>query len=433
MIPSLSRQLKNLLPIWLYDRLFSGWSKEGAKRYGINTFWPLLNRLLNTFISLFVTIYLVRYLGPANYGQLSYAVSFVGLFSIISSLGIDNVLYRELIEHPEKKNEYLGTAFVIKISAGLVASLVTIISAFAFSVEDVSRLIILILSATFIFNAFNVIAYEFQANVEQKALSIASIFVVIILNALKFGVVFFDQGIIYVGLILLLESILYASFFIFIRIRHYGSLFCWRYSHSTARSILIDSWPFIFITVFATIYARIDQIMLKHILDSSAVGLYDAAVRIAEAWLFIPAIIASSLFPAIINGRSTSTVEYKRRLLFLIVFLGTIAILIAIPASLLAKPLMTFIYGATFVASASVFATYVWVGVSASINFVLQYFLIAERRRKVIFFTSLGTMVLNIVLNIILIPTLGITGAALATLISYTVLTIPVILIFNLR
>lgn len=427
------RQIDRILAFLHLGNSSTFWNNEGVKRYSINTFWPLFTRVVNVCISLVVTIYLTRYLGPANYGQLSYAISFVGLFAIIGSFGIDNVLYRELLQHPEQRNKYLGSAFVLKLVAGTLAAVVSVMSAWLFAADDVSRIIILILAGTFVFNAFNVIIYEFQARVNQKPLSLAAITVVCILNLLKVAVIVFDQGVIYIGLVLLLEPILYALFYIFIRLRSYGSMLAWQYDKAISRSIIRDSWPFIFIAAFASIYARIDQVMLKHLMDSSAVGFYDAAVRIAEAWWFVPGIITSSLFPAIINGKLTSALEYRKRLASLSWLLIVLSILIIAPASLFAKPLMLLIYGPTFAASASVFAIYIWSGLFISLSLVGQYFLLAENRRKIIFFTSLGTMVLNVVLNIILIPPFGIVGAAWATLISYTVLTLPVLMIYRIR
>jgi PST family polysaccharide transporter len=139
------------------------------------------------------------------------------------------------------------------------------------------------------------------------------------------------------------------------RVRHYGSLLAWRFDSRIARSLLKDSWPFIFIAAFTTIFTRIDQVMLKHLMDSSAVGLYDAAVRIAEVWLFIPSLIAASVFPAIVNAKQTSFHEYKKRLVLLCALMGAIAIAIALLASLYAAPLITMLYGTAFAASAGVF------------------------------------------------------------------------------
>lgn len=429
----LNNLLKKILPDWIYDKLIGRWDNGGLKRYAANTLWALFSRVTSIIVAFFVTIYLVRYLGPENYGQLSYAISFVGLFSIIASLGIDNILYRDLIKYPEKRNAYLGSAFIIKLLSGFLAAALTIVLAFLLSEDDVSRTIILMLSATFIFNAFNVISYEFQADVAQKYMTIITLIVILTLNILKLIVIFIGEGILYIGIILLFEAVLYAALLIYIRLQHYGSMLAWYFDKNIAIGLLKDSWPFIFIAAFTTIYVRIDQVMLKPLVDSTAVGLYDAAVRIAEVWLFVPAIIVSSLFPAIVNARSVGLSEYKKRLIVLSAFIIFLGILIALPLSLLAEPLMVLLYGPAFAASATVFVIYVWAGVWASLDIVARYFLIAENRRILIFVTSFATAVLNILLNLYLIPKYGIVGAAWSTFISYTFLALPFILIVRLK
>lgn len=429
----LNNLLQRILPEWIHDKLIGRWNSEGLKRYTANTLWALFARITSLIVSFFVSIYLVRYLGPENYGQLSYALSFVGLFAIISNVGIDNILYRDLIKYPKERNAYLGSAFIIKFAAGAVASLATIVFVYLLSPSDVSRLVIVLLSATFLFNAFNVIGYQFQADVAQKYTSLITLFTVFTLNLLKLLVIWMDEGILYIGLILLAESVLYAVLFLLAYLWRYGSLLNWRFSRRVSLSLLRDSWPFIFIAAFTTVYARIDQVMLKHLMDASAVGLYDAAVRLAEIWLFVPALIASSLFPAIVNARENNPAEYKKRLVLLTGLLGIFGLMVAIPATILAKPVTIFLYGSAFLASAAVLSVYVWASVFASIDIVVRYFLIAENRRTLIFIISMGTAIVNVGLNFILIPKYGIMGAAWSTLISYVLLTIPFFLILKIK
>ena len=429
----LNNLLKKILPTWVYDKLIGRWDNAGLKKYTANTLWALFARVINTLTSFFVVIYLIRYLGPENYGELSYAISFVGLFGIIAALGIDNILYRDLVKYPEKRNVYLGTAFVIRIVAGVFTAIIAGTAGIMANPDDVSRLVILLLSGTFIFSAFNIITNEFQANVAQKYPSLVTLGVVLILNILKLGVIWQGEGILYIAAILLLEPILYAILFSYIRIRHYGSFLNWSFDRNIAVSLLRDSWPFIFIAVFMTLYSRIDQIMLKHLIDSSAVGIYDAALRIAEAWLFVPAIIVSSLFPAIVNAKSLGVGEYRTRLLTLTATFVVIASIIALVLSLISKPLMHVLYGEAFTGSAAVFSIYAWVSVWAVIDMVMRNFLIVENLRKTIFFITIGTGLLNTALNFVLIPALGPAGAAWSTLISYAIFSLPLIMVYRLK
>lgn len=424
---------KKILPQWIHHGLIGRWDSYGLKRYASNTAWALAARLFNAVTSFLVTIYLVRYLGPTNYGELSYALSFVGLFGIISTLGIDNVLYRDLVKYPERRNEYLGTAFVIRLMAGIVAGLAAAFAGFFANPDDVSKLVIALLSMTFAFSAFNIITNEFQANVAQRYPSLVTMVVVFILNLLKILVIVFGQGILYLALILLLEPILYAIFFSYIRIRHYGSFKTWRFEWPVAKSLINDAWPFIFVGVFMTLYSRIDQIMLKHLIDSAAVGIYDAALRLSEAWLFIPAIIGTSLFPAIVNAKKISVQEYRSRLLAMTYVFVALAAAIALFLSLLSHWIIDVFYGEAFAESAVVFSIYSWVGIWAVVDIVTRNFLLVENMRKTIFFMTMATALINTGLNFLLIPAYGPAGAALSTFISYAVFSIPLLKIYKLK
>ena len=80
---------------------------------------------------------------------------------------------------------------------------------------------------------------------------------------------------------------------------------------NTATVLLKESWPLILSGLVISVYMKIDQVMIKHLIDDNAVGIYAAAVKVSEIWYFIPVVIASSLFPAIINSRKINEVLYE--------------------------------------------------------------------------------------------------------------------------
>ena len=226
-----------------------------------------MSKILSMVVSFLATIFIARNLGPTNFGQLSYAVSFIGIFSFIASLGIENVLYRDLIKYPEQRNKYLGSAFTIKIVAGIVTALITIILAIFYTKDDVSKLLIYILSGTFIFNSFQIINYEFQAKIKSKYPAIIAFIITIILNILKIGLICYSKGVIYLSLVLLLESILYAAFYWFAYEQKLsGKVSDWQFDMGVAKNLLHDSWPLIFTSAFVLVYSRIDQILFRTIL-----------------------------------------------------------------------------------------------------------------------------------------------------------------------
>ena len=380
-----------------------------------------MSKILSMVVSFLATIFIARNLGPTNFGQLSYAVSFIGIFSFIASLGIENVLYRDLIKYPEQRNKYLGSAFTIKIVAGIVTALITIILAIFYTKDDVSKLLIYILSGTFIFNSFQIINYEFQAKIKSKYPAIIAFIITIILNILKIGLICYSKGVIYLSLVLLLESILYAAFYWFAYEQKLsGKVSDWQFDMGVAKNLLHDSWPLIFTSAFVLVYSRIDQILIKAFIDAHAVGIYDAAVKIAEVWYFIPGIIVTSLFPAIINAKKISEGLYYARIKKLALGLVTLSIVIALPVTLLSSFIISIIYGSAYSNGVIILQIYVWACTSMFLGLLIDNYLITENYRKILLFRSFVPMILNVILNLIWIPKYGITGSAYATLISYS-------------
>ena len=394
---------------------------DGVKRYANSMSWMFFAKLASMVISFIATAYIARTLGPSNYGELSYAISFVGIFSFFASLGLDQVLHRDLIKYPEKKNEYLGSAISLRVLASFFAIIFCLFWAIILSPKDISFLLIFIISFTHILGSFQLLSYEFQANAESKYPSILLIATVFTLSILKILVAVFDKGVIYLSLIILLEPILYSLGYMYLKKKFYKDLSKIRFNATIARSLFKDSFPLIFASAFYIIYTRIDQVMIKNIIDAEAVGLYDSSVRISELIYFIPQIILTALLPAIINAKKVSLELYYRRIKKLIYLVLAVNILTASLVMIFAPNLIAIIFGAGFLAAVPVLYIYAWSNIGAAFNFFAQQILIIENKTKNILVTTFLGMACNVLLNLMLIPRYGISGAATATLISYLV------------
>lgn len=395
------------------------WQHAGFQKYLRNTGWMFFSRVLSMIISFFTIAIVIRYLGPDKYGVLSYAISFVGLFAFLASLGIDQILYKSIIKHPEQESEFLGTSFVLKFLGGLLAALVTIFFSIFFVTGTLEKQLIFIISLSYIFQAFNVINYVFQSRLDNKKLASITIATNVILSLLKITIVLSNKGVLFLSSILLLEPILYGIFFVFYYSRSYGKIKNWSFSTKTAMSILSKSIPLMFSMVFVLIYSRIDQIILKHALDNTAIGLYSSVVTISEAWYFIPGIICTSLFPSFVITHKNNLNLYNKRVMKLTVFLLTTSFVIALFGTFFAKIIINIIFGINFVIAYHTLQIYIWCVVAMSLVTIANQYLITEKLYKMILYMSIITMTSNVTLNLILIPKMGINGAATASLFSY--------------
>ncbi len=129
----------------------------GFKKYFRNTSWLLAERVLRMGLGLVVGIYIARHLGPQGFGVLSYVLSFVGLFMSLASLGITDVVIRELVNHPDRRNAILGTAFCLKLAGVLLMWLgIGIAIPFAENSAETNGFIILV-ALSIAFQAFQVV------------------------------------------------------------------------------------------------------------------------------------------------------------------------------------------------------------------------------------------------------------------------------------
>ena len=380
-------------------------------------------------ITLFVGVYVARYLGPSNYGLLSYAGSFVVLFSAIATLGLDNIVVRDLVRDEKKRDELLGTTFVLK-TVGSVLLLGILAAAVRFTTNDnFTNLLIFIIALATIFQSLNVIDFYFRSKVLSKYAVYAQTISGISSAIIKLLFIYFRMGLVYFAAVMVAESVILAIGLVTTYTKQKLNIFNWRIKFDLARRLLRDSWPLILSGVAISIYMRIDQVMIKAMMTPAAVGNYAVAVKLSEVWYFIPMAITSSVFPAIINAKKVSEKLYYGRLQKLYDLMTWLAIGIALPITFLANDIIRLLFGVQYQDAAGVLRVYIWAGVFVFLGVASSQYLIAENYTKISFFRTFVGGIINVILNIIMIPKYGINGAAIATLISYFVSVFAIILV----
>ena len=377
-------------------------------------------------ISFVVSIFVVRYLGPEDFGIISYAMSFAALFSAFAILGLESIIIRELVKYPEKRDELLGTGFWLRTFGAFISITVIIVTLLIIKEDFFLSILIIIAASSHFFQSFQIIDYFFRAKVQAKYSVYAQFSAMLIASLIKIILILINAPLIYFVVAFSVEFVFAALGFVFAYKVNKLSMFNWSFSKKLCKELMKDSWPLILSGIMVSLYMRIDQVMIKYMMDEKSVGYYAAAVRLSEAWYFIPVAICNSLFPAIINAKKVNEVFYQNRMQKLYDLLAFIAILIALPVTFLANQIITILYGNQFISSAPVLTIYIWAGVSVFLGVASNQYLINENLTKLSFFrTALGT-VSNIILNFIFIPIMGITGSALATLLSYSIATFSI-------
>lgn len=391
------------------------------KKYFINTSWIMAERILSMGIAFVVTIFVARYLGPEKFGILAYALSLMGLFAVFGHMGLSGLVVREIVKYPNERREVLGTTLVLK-SLGLFFGFILLVI-FTFMSEEIGSdtfWILIIVATSILFKPFDVIDFWFASQVQARYTSIARTIALIISSLFKLGLIFVGANVVVFAFANLIQGMLAAVIMIWFYYKLKNiPLTHWKASFLKAKELLSQGWMIFLGSIFAIIYLKVDQVMLKWIVGSEEVGIYAVASTLSEAWYFIPSAIVASLFPKLINLRETNESQFYKRLQQLFDILFSLAFIVAVVVSLLAAPIILFFFGTEYIESSTILTIHIWAALFIFMRAAFSKWILIENVLMFSLITQGFGALANVLLNLLLIPKFGGEGAAYATLLSY--------------
>ena len=406
----------NLLPAFIHRRIAH---RPNLVKIVDNIGWLFVDKVLRMGVGLFVGVWVARYLGPEQFGLLSFATAFVGLFGAIAGLGLQGIVVRDIVRDPSRKEDTLGTAALLQFIGGLLAYGLILATIFWLRPDDaLAKALVAILGSTMLFKASEVAVYWFESQVLSKYTVWVQNGSFLVFAAIKIVLILNNAPLIAFASVIMAEALMVALLMLVMlglrgpRLRHL------RITLARAKALLADSWPLLLSGIAIVIYMKIDQIMLGQMVGDEAVGIYSAAVRISEVWYFIPMMIVASVFPAILEAKKRSEAQYYQRLQHLYDLMVWLSVAVALPMTFLSTPIVTLLFGENFSASGTVLAIHIWASVFVFLGVASGKWFLAENRQMLnLQRTALGAVV-NVVLNFLLIPDYGPVGAAVATVVS---------------
>jgi O-antigen/teichoic acid export membrane protein len=386
----------------------------------VNTGWLVADSVIRLGVGLIVGIWIARYLGPEQFGLLSYAVAFVSLFSALSSLGLDRLVVREIVAGRLESSKILGTSFALKLAGGLTILILSTASAFLVNPgEPTTILLVAIAAAGAIAQSLDVVDYHFQAMIQSKYATIARAIAFHVLSATKIILILIKAPLVAFALAGLIESMLAAGLLLLTHHRKAPVSGRWRWDWLTARTLLREGWPLMFAGLMVMLYMRVDQVMLKNLSTAQEMGKYAGAVRLSEAWYFVLTAITASIFPKLVSANVASQEEFDSIACRFYAVMILVAYAFALPLSLFSGVLSSLLFGEQFRGMEGMLSVGAWAGLFVGIGLARGSCLTAKNLNTFqLVSTGLGALV-NIALNLVLIPGYGGRGAAFATLISY--------------
>lgn len=388
-----------------------------------NIFWLFSDRILRMGVSLYVGVLVTRYLGVTKFGLLSFATAWVSLFSPFTTLGIPSLVVRNVVSSPENKEEILGTAFWLQLLGGVVSLLLSVVAILFLRQKDTTILgLVTILSCAGLFQSFRTIDLWFQSQVESKYSVIAKNIAFLVVSLVRIVLVAQNAQVFAFAAATLMESIL-GAFCLVVSYRRKGYLFrLWKWNTTLAKQFMREGWPLLLSGLAVLLYMRIDQIMLGQMASAQSVGLYSAAIKISELWYFFPTAIVSSVAPSIYAYfKSGDEAKYYKQLSRLLRALAFVSIAVALPMSFFSTRVVTLLFGDSYADAGSILSIHVWAALFVFTGVGTSVWFIAEGLTALSFRRTLLGAATNIVLNFCLIPLYRGNGAAVATVVSYSV------------
>lgn len=391
---------------------------KGFKKYFKNTSWLFVEKILRLLLGLFVGVWVARYLGPKDFGVMSFTIACVGILTPISRLGLTGIISREVAQDECDMRELLVSALVLKVIGSFTVIFLYCLYIYITKEDILYFYLGFIYSSILIIKSYEVIELYFKAKVKAKFVAIASILSLVFSSFFKVLFIIREFDIIYFGFANLMESVLFIYLlFIFFKGENI-SFNIKNFKKTKAFNLLKESLPLIFAGFAGVIFLKVDQIMIEEILGSYQLGLYSSAVRISSVFYFIPITIALSVQAALVNAKKINEHLYYERLKKLFALMAILAYLIILPISYISSDIIIAIYGDEFKLAGNILGIHIVSSLFVFIGSPRGLWIVNEGQHKFVLLSNVGACLLNIVLNWLLIPLYGIEGAAWSSLVS---------------
>lgn len=384
-------------------------------------------------LGLLVGVWVARYLGPAQFGDINYALAFVGIATVLTTLGLDSVAIRELV-NGRKEEEVIGTTFYSRLIVSILTTALLVSYAYLFLDSSKAQAgLVTVFAFISLFQSFDVIDLYFQSIVKSKFSVYAKNIAFTVSAAFRIVLLVMQAPVLYFGVAMVTEFVFGSVLLIYYyQTKTDKRVAKWTFNFTLLKEMLSHSWPLILSSISVVLYMRLDQVMLGQISTSKAVGDYSAASKLVEVWYFIPTAITSSLYPFIIQAKSDPK-AYEKKLINLYSLLLWGSIIASAITTLAAPYLVWILFGKGYSDAILILQVYIWSVPATFMGLATSQYLMAENFTQISFVRTFIGMVMNILLNYIMIPLYGGVGAAIATVISYTFATFSIVFFKSTR
>jgi len=390
------------------------------KRFAANTGWLIAQSVFQYVLSAVIGIIAARFLGPANYGILSYGVSLMAMFQAFCTLGLNDIQITNMVETPDDIGGIIGTALVMR----LVSSTLSIFGIAAVAMisrpgEKLLLIVTVLQSLQLILQAFDAFRLWFQMKLLSKYTAIGSIIGNIACSAWRIVLLIQGASVEWFALTSVIQ--MFTNYLFVVPLFFAKAKMRLWVSFSIGKRLLKRSWHFILSGLTNAASAHFSKLYLGVALGDAMLGCYNAAYTIATMWLFVPLAIVDSAFPVLLQTKKNNPEAFRPRYQLMLMAVLGIGVCAGIFLCVFAPWVVNLLYGAEYAPGADVLRIIAWIGIFSNVGSARNIWIQAESKQSSVKYISLFSAVASIALSVILIPVFGLSGAAIACVASFLV------------
>ena len=383
-----------------------------------NIVWAVIGKVVTLLGGLLVGIFVARYLGPEQYGLMSYVLSYIAIFQVLAYFGMDNIEIREESKTPEEKDKIIGTAICLKLIFAVVIIGFVALTVCIFEADSFTRWMIMLYSISMIANSFGVIRNYFTSLVWNEYIVKTEITRTFIGAGIKVALLLLHAPLAWFIAATLFDTILIAGGYLVSYCSKIDSIRKWRFDKTIAIYLIKQSFPLLLSGAAVVVYQKIDQVMIGNMIDKEAVGYYSVAEKFLDICIFIPTIISQTITPILVKAHEQDKKDYqeKAQLFMNITVWGTIIMCLLI--SLLASPLIKYTFGSQYLASVILLQIMVFKVIGYAQAQITGVLIIVEKKQMLVVLRNLIGCICAIGFNLLMIPSFGAIGAAISSIVT---------------
>jgi O-antigen/teichoic acid export membrane protein len=388
---------------------------EKNKIYLENIAVLFVDNIIKIIVSFIFSVLIARYFGPGKFGIINYVLAVIGILQVIVMFGFDEIILKDfgIGMIPDSKILYTAVTFRLFLA---VFAFIGGGALFYFLLDKSLIYIFLILGLQLFLYPFYGLKQWFQIKSLNKLVVISSQISLLCISLAKISFLVFKRSIIYYALVLLVGLFVEVLILLICYFKSPLRNELGRFDYKYCSKLLRDSLPLLFQNFAVIIFMKIDQVMIGRMLSSRELGIYSIGVTVSELLYFIPMSIINGSYPKIIKEKKRNELEP------LLIRIGSINVLISIIFATICTFFMPIfvnvVYGDAYIGAGRIIQIHCWAGLFVALGVSHTPFLIFENIQIYSLISMCFGAVLNIILNLTLIPLWGIDGAALTTVIS---------------